>query len=403
MPAAEDLAALTETVMRANGFAPSRPPLPNPPPVRHVVLIVKEGRTYDEVLGDVPRTSSGAAMSDAEVARYGMDGTVEGGHQRLSLKNAHITPNAHAIASQWAFSDNFYSDADGTIDGHHWLNGVYPNAWTQSSLFAAYGNLKDFAMSAAPGRLAFPGMASSVLPEDHPGAPTLWSHLAGHGVSFYNFGEGFDMPGAVRQSGMEPLGVRFLTDMPMTAALRDRTSRGYPGYNLSISDQDRAAAFIHEMDEKFVKAGGDLPQFVFIYLPGDAAGVMNPDDRHPYKESFVADNDLALGRIVEYLSAAKWWKDTAVFVTESTAVGGIDHISANRTILLAAGPWIKQGYVSHANVSFPGLLKTIFWIFALPPLSLFDASAADLRDCFAATPAETQFHALSVDPRLFVR
>ncbi len=166
MPAPEDLAALTETVMRANGFAPKRPVIPTPPPIRHVVLIVKEGRTYDEVLGDIHATPQGPAMSDPEIARYGMNGVAEGGHQRLSLKGVRVTPNTHAIATQWAFSDNFYADGDGTVDGHHWLAGVYPNAWTETSLFAAYGNLKDFRMSAAPGRLAFPGMASSVLPED---------------------------------------------------------------------------------------------------------------------------------------------------------------------------------------------------------------------------------------------
>lgn len=401
MPAEEDLAALTETVMRANGFAPKRPPMPAPPPVRHVVLIVKEGRTYDEVLGDIHATPHGPAMSDPEIARYGLNGVAEGGHQRLSLKGVRVTPNAHAIATQFSFSDNFYADGDGTVDGHHWLAGVYPNAWTETSLFAAYGNLKDFRMSSAPGRLAFAGMASSVLPEDAPPAATLWSHLESHGISFYNFGEGFDLPGAVQQPGMAPLGARFLTDMPMPAALHDRTSQQYPGYNLAISDQDRASAFIREVDEKFVKGGADLPQFLYVYLPGDAAGASNGDEGHPYKESFVADNDLALGRIVEYLAASKWWKDTAVFVTESTAVGGIDHISANRTVLLAAGPWVKREYVSHMNVSFPGLLKTIFWILGAGPLNLFDASAADLRDCFAATPDLAQFHAVAGDPRIF--
>jgi hypothetical protein len=375
--------------------------MPAPPPVKRVVLIVKEGRTYDEVLGDVRGTSHGSAMSDPEIARYGLNGVAEGGHQRLSLKGVRVTPNAHAIAGHWAFSDNFYADGDGTVDGHHWLAGVYPNAWTESSLFAAYGNLKDFRMSAAPGRLAFPGMASSVLPEDAPPSATLWSHLANHRISFYNFGEGFDLPGAAQQPGMEPLGARFLADMPMPAALHGRTSRQYPGYNLAISDQERASAFIREMDEKFVKGGADPPQFLYVYLPGDAAGTSNGDDRHPYKESFIADNDLALGRIVEYLSASKWWNDSAIFVTESTAVGGIDHISANRTVLLAAGPWIKRGYVSHMNVSFPGLLKTIFWILGAGPLNLFDASAADLRDCFTTSPDLAQFHAVPGDPRIF--
>jgi YVTN family beta-propeller protein len=401
MPAPEDLAALTETVMRANGFAPKRPVIPTPPPIRHVVLIVKEGRTYDEVLGDIHATPKGPAISDPEIARYGMNGVAEGGHQRLSLKGVRVTPNTHAIATQWAFSDNFYADGDGTVDGHHWLAGVYPNAWTETSLFAAYGNLKDFRMSAAPGRLAFPGMASSVLPEDAPPAANLWSHLANHRISFYNFGEGFDLPGAVQQPGMPPLGARFLTDMPMPAALHDRTSQQYPGYNLAISDQERASAFIREVDEKFVKGGADLPQFLYVYLPGDAAGAANVDEGRPYKESFIADNDLALGRIVEYLSASKWWNDTVVFVTESTAVGGIDHISANRTLLLAAGPWVKPGYVSHMNVSFPGLLKTVFWLLGAGPLNLFDASAADLRDCFTSSPNAAPFHAIMGDPRIF--
>ncbi len=397
MPAPEDLPALTETVMRANGFAPKRAAPAALPPVKHVVLIVKEGRAFDEVLGDAGE----GAMGDPALARYGLNGTVEGGHQRLSFKGARLTPNTHAIARQWSFSDNFYSDADGTVDGHHWINGVYPNAWTESSLFAAYGNLKDFRMSDAAGRLAFPGMASSVTPEDDPASSSLWSHLAQRGISFFNFGEGFDLPGAVQGKNMGPLGARFLTDMPMMTALRERTSRDYPGYNLSISDQDRATAFIRQVDDDYVKAGKDLPQFVYIYLPGDAAGQANADDSHPYKESYIADNDLALGRIVEYLSATKWWNDTAIFVTESTAVGGVDHISANRTLLLAAGPWMKRGYVSHVNVSFPGLLKTIFRIFGVPPLNLFDASAADLSDCFAETSDPAPYRAEALDPRVF--
>lgn len=407
LPAPEDLPGLTETVMRANGFAPKHAAPAGLPPVKHVVLILKEGRSYDEVLGDevmgdaAPGDPGRSAMGDPALARYGLNGTVDGGHQRLSFKGAKLTPNTHAIARQWTFSDNFYSDGEGTVDGHHWINGVYPNAWTESSLFAAYGNLKDFRMSPAAGRLAFPGMASSVTPEDNPASSSLWSHLAQQGISFFNFGEGFDLPGAVQGKNMGPLGARFLIDMPMMAALRERTSRDYPGYNLSISDQDRASAFIRQVDDDYVKTGKDLPQFVYIYLPGDAAGPANTDDAHPYKESYIADNDLALGRIVEYLSATKWWNDIAVFVTESTAVGGVDHISANRTLLLAAGPWIKRGYVSHMNVSFPGLLKTIFRIFGIPPLNLMDASAADLGDCFAKSPDPAPYRVQAVDPRVF--
>jgi YVTN family beta-propeller protein len=393
LPAANDLPALTATVWRANGFVPQHSSLPSPPAgVRHVVLIVKGNRSYDEILGGLSSASNGHAMGDADLARYGIAGVVDGGHQRFSIKDVHVTPNHQAIARQWAFSDNFYADSDGGIDGHHWLTGVYPNAWTESSLLAAYGDMKDFRASAAPGRLAFPGSATAVEPEDVSAGGTLWSHLAAHGVSFYNFGEGLDLPGAVG---------RFLTDMPMPAELYERTSHEYPGFNSSISDQDRASAFIGEMDEKFGKTASDLPQFLFVYLPGDAAGTPRAGSGYAYRESYVADNDLALGRILQYLSGSRWWKETTVFVTESSALGGIDHINANRTVLLAAGPWVKRSYVSHVNTSFPGLLKTIYWLLGLPPQNLFDASAADLRDCFAAKPDFAEYRVVKGDPRIF--
>jgi DNA-binding beta-propeller fold protein YncE len=393
LPAADALAALTATVLRSNGFEPMRRPAPTPPPgVRHVVLIVKESRSYDEILGGLTSASNGHAMGDANLARFGIAGIVDGGHQRFSMKDVHVTPNHQAIARQWAFSDNFYADSDGAIDGHHWLTGVYPNAWTESSLFAAYGNMKDFRLNSAPGRLSFPGSASSVQPEDIGAGGTLWSHLARHGVSFYNFGEGLNLPGAEG---------RYVTDMPMPSELYSRTSHEYPGFNMSVSDQDRATVLIRELDEKFAKPGAALPQFVYIYLPGDATGASRADAGYAYKESFVAGNDMALGKILAYLSGTSWWKETAAFVTESSALGGIDHIHANRTILLAAGPWVKRNYVSHVNTSFPGLLKTIYWLLGLPPQNLFDASAASLQDCFTSTPDFAPYKQLAPDPRIF--
>jgi DNA-binding beta-propeller fold protein YncE len=393
LPAANDLPALTSTVMRANGFAPQRPAPPPPPAgVRHVVLVVKGNRSYDEILGGLSGASNGHAMGDAALARYGIAGVVDGGHQRFSIKDVHVTPNHQAIARQWAFSDNFYADSYGGLDGHHWLTGVYPNAWTESSLLAAYGEMKDFRASSAPGRLAFPGSATAVGPEDVSAGGALWSHLSAHGVSFYNFGEGLDLPGAVG---------RFVTDMPMPAALYPRTSHEYPGFNMAISDQDRATVFIREVEEEFGKAGSDLPQFLYVYLPGDVGGAPRAAAGYEYKESYVADNDLALGRILEYLSGTRWWNETTVFVTEASALGGIDHINANRTVLLAAGPWVKRSYVSHVNTSFPGLLKTIYWLLGLPSQNLFDASAADLRDCFTDKPDVTPYRVVKGDPRIF--
>jgi hypothetical protein len=170
---------------------------------------------------------------------------------------------------------------------------------------------------------------------------------------------------------------------------------------MNIPDQFRASQFIQEMDRKYVKGGAELPQFLFIHLPNDHMTRERPDDGYPYEESFVADNDYALGRILQYLSSTKWWKEMAVFVTEDDAQGGVDHIDAQRTVLLCAGPWIRKSYVSHVNTSFPGLLKTIFRLLHLPPLNLYDAAATDLSDVFASAPDAAPYKVLPVDVRLF--
>ena len=402
LPRADELAAHTAFVIQANGFTPhADPPRPLPDGIRHVVLIVKENRTYDEVFGDVHEASNGRAMGTPQMARFGSRGYLDGQGKRLSIRDLQVTPNHHAIAQQWSFSDNFYADSDASVGGHHWLVGAYPNAWTESSLLAAYSEKKDFRLGAAPGRRLFAGSASSVHPEEQLEAGTIWHHFARHGVSFYNFGEGFDLAGVDQGGDLEPTGARFLTNVPMPEPLYRNTSRQYPGFNMNIPDQYRASQFIHEIAEKYVDTGSDLPQFVLVYLPSDHMADARPEDGYPYRESFVADNDLALGRILEYLSGTKWWNQMAVFVTEDDAEGGVDHIDAHRTLLLGAGPWFKKNYVSHTNTSFPGLLKTIFRLLHVPPLSLFDGTASDLSDCFASRPDPARYQALPVDKRLF--
>ena len=397
LPSAADLPAQTAVVMDANGFAPrALPALPLPDQVKHVVLIVKESRSYDEVLGDVP-----GAMGAPGLARYGRLGFADGRRQVLSLKNVDITPNQHAIAQQWTFSDNFYSDAEGSVDGHHWLAGAYPNAWTQSSLQAAYGDLKDFRASTAAGRLSFAGNAASVQPEDLSQGGTVWNHLSRHGISFLNFGEGFELAGIAEGPGMEPAGGRFATNIPMPEILFRDTVRNYPGFNLEISDADRAARFMREIDSRYGRTGADLPSFLYIHLPGDYGAAPNVPGGYPYTASYIAANDYALGTIVQYLSRTRWWNHMAILVTEDDAQGGVDHLDAHRTILLCAGPWFRKGYVSHVNASYPALWKTIFRLLGAPPLNLFDAAASDLSDAFSRTSDSTQYHLRSVDARIF--
>jgi YVTN family beta-propeller protein len=402
LPARSELAGHTSVVLEANGFNPSRrPAVAVPDAVKHVVLIVKENRTFDEVFGDIREASNSQVLSAPPLARFGRYGYALG-RNRLSIQRVNVTPNHHQMAARWSFSDNFYADSDVSVDGHHWLVGSYPNAWTQSSLMAAYGGEKTFRMpTTAPGRLLFAGSNSSVHPEEQLEAGTIWHHLDRNKISFRNFGEGFELAGVDEGPGLKPTGARFVTNVPMPDLLYRNTSRDYPQFNMNIPDQFRASQFIAEIEQKYVKGGESFPQFIYIHLPNDHTAEPRPEDGYAYEASFIADNDYALGRIVEYLSNTPWWREMAIFVTEDDSQSGVDHIDAHRTVLLGVGPYFKHNYVSHMNVSFPGLLKTIFRLLKLPPLNLFDAAASDLADMFSIAPDFAPYQVQPVDARIF--
>jgi YVTN family beta-propeller protein len=375
---AGDLATLTRTVFRNNGFdaVTDRPALPEA--IRHVVIIVKENRTFDEVFGDV----DGAP----DLARYGRK----------------VTPNHHAFVDRWAMSDNFYADSEVSTDGHHWLVDSYPNVWTESTLMAGYAGAKEFRLTPnAPGRLSFAQSDSSVHPEDQLEAGTLWNNLQRHGISFRNFGEGFELAGVDEGVGLKPTGARYLTNIPMPEILYENTSRGYPNFNTNIPDQFRASQFIQEIRDLYEKPGRDLPRLIFIHLPEDHTADPRPDDGYPSRASYVADNDLALGRIVEYLSHSPWWRDMAIFITEDDAAGGVDHVDAHRTLMMVVSPYAKHGYVAHENSSFSGMLKTVYRALQLPPLNLYDAVSTDLSDCFRNTADFRPYDALPSDSEIF--
>jgi YVTN family beta-propeller protein len=340
LPAATALPAYTDFVMRAAGLMPpaaSSPPFPKE--IQHVVLIVKSGQTFDEVLGDLTATGNGRVMAMPGLARFGRQGYANGRGKRLSLQRLNITPNLHAIAQRWSFSDNFYADSLWSAVGRQWLAAAYPDAWTEALLRA--------------GRID--------LPEDRP----LWRTLTERQISFYSLGT----PG-------------------------DAT------WNTKTSDTDRASRFIQEIEDRFAQPGADLPRFVSAYLPNDSLAEPRPEDGYPYAESFAADNDMAVGRILAYLSASKWWRQMAVFITEDSARGP-DHVDARRTLLLCAGPWAKKSYVSHRNASFPALIRTICEVLGLTALNLYDASAASLSDCFTPEPDFTPYQALPSNPVLY--
>jgi YVTN family beta-propeller protein len=407
LPSREQLDGHTQQVLANNGFLPLEgEPEPIPDELKYVVLIIKENRTYDEVFGDIQQAANGAVNGAPGLARFGSLGYAEpertGLISRGEIRDVPITPNHHALARRFAFSDNFYCDSEVSVDGHHWAIGSYPNIFTESSLMASYGGQKDFRMpTQAPGRLIYPQSNSSLHPEEQLEAGALWHHLEDHGVSFRNFGEGFELAGVDEGKGLKPTGARVLTNVPMPDPLYRNTSRNYPGYNMNIPDQYRATQFINEIEELYRRPGKDLPRLLYIHLPNDHMDRPRPEDGYPFRASFVADNDIALGRIVEYLSSTPWWKQMAIMITEDDAQGGVDHVDSHRSIMLVVSPFARRNYVSRRNVSMPGMLKTAFRILNLPPLNLYDATAQDLADCFTESPDFSPYKTLLPTKLLF--
>ncbi len=377
VPTDSELEHQTEVVFEANGFISSRSsqtksPLENKvPPIRYVVLIVKGDRSFDEILGDIEKAGAKQVLSEPSFARFGSDGYVPGGRKRFSLM-VDVTPNHHEIAERWAFADNFYADSDYSSAGHHWLAGVCPDFWSETEpLYHEAGNRDGSLHAEAPGRRLFPRGTVAVTALELPSAGTLWSHLERHHVTYRNFHEERDKD--VSESDM---------------------------LDTNISDQSRASHFIETVRRDYLAPGKPLPQFVEIHLPNDTTGSPSGDG-FDYPASYVADNDYALGRILEFLSNSPWWKEMAVFVTEAGAEDGADHIDSHRTLLLGAGPWFRSNYVSHTNASFPALLSTIFKLLDLPPLNLYDATADDLLDMFGNVPDFAPYEVKPEDSRLF--
>lgn len=412
LPVDERLKEGTELVLKNNGFIPvveetrltpvARAPGAASDEIKYVVFITKENRTFDEMFGDLKYDDGQMVEGLADLARFGMDATVINDAIGKRYEHVAITPNHHALAYEFGTSDNFYMDSDVSADGHRWLVGVYPNEWVETNTSASYSGNRDKRLgSTAPGRISIGGSDASVEPEDYLEAGGIWEHFERNGVSFRNWGEGFELAGAQEFEGLEPTGVRLPLNMPMPKPLFDNTSRDYPTFNMGVSDKYRADQFIKEFTDTYIDSSEPLPSFMNIYLPNDHCAGERPDAGYPFTASYVADNDLALGRIVEFLSHTKYWPNMVIFVTEDDPQGGVDHVDAHRSILLAIGPYVKRGHVSHDHTSIVSIIKTINLIFGLPSLNQYDAAAADLTDFFTDTPDFTPYTLKPVDPRVF--
>jgi DNA-binding beta-propeller fold protein YncE len=403
VPDAERLAQYTRQVI-GNTFisktitADAKNPLPalpglTPTPIKYIVYITKENRTYDEVLGQLKQ-----AVGDSTLARFGVncEYTLPDA-LRVKFPGLKVSPNHLKAAQQFAFSDDYYCDSDASIHGHHWMLGVIPNEWVEAN-----SNVSKTAniFSDAPGR-RFPGSTGSMDPEDYAERGGLWEALDRKHIDFYNFGEGNETAHNREIWTDTATGSGHVVMVPMQKALFSRTSHNYAGFNTNIPDQFRMDQFEGEFTKKWIKGKEKMPSLITMQVPNDHGADVRPKDGYPYRQSYMADNDLAVGRILHFLSRTKYWKNMLVIITEDDPQGGVDHIDAHRSILMMAGPYIKKGYVSHTHANFGAILKTIYNILDVPYVNQYDATGTLLTDFFTDKPDYTPYTFVKSDTRIF--
>ncbi len=366
-------------------------------PIKHIVFISKENRTYDEVFGQVEKGDG-----NAKLARYGSGVSFQNSKRTASVQNADIMSNHLKIANHFAIADNFYVDSDVSADGHRWLVNTYPNEWCETCTAASYGGNRSFDInSKAPGVFAMTGSAGAIYPEDYNEAGSMWDHLERNSIDFFNFGFSIMFEPGIYDEKYKYEGIRHYINYPLPKPIWDRTSKQYPTYNMAIPDQFRIDQFQKEFEEKWISGQDTMPALITVIIPNDHGAGERPEAGYPFRESYMADNDLAVGRIVEYLSHTPYWENMLIVITEDDAQNGVDHIDAHRSVLMLASPWVKEDYVSHGHYSFGSIFKTFWNILGIPYLNQYDAGATDLADFFMDTPSFRPYAAIPADPRIF--
>jgi hypothetical protein len=220
-------------------------------------------------------------------------------------------------------------------------------------------------------------------------------------VDYFNFGMGLEFGSTVEDRQFKHIGQLYVVNYPVAGNLLDRSSRLFPTWNMAIPDQFRMDMFIQDFAARWAGQDKTLPSFISVYLPNDHGAGERPGEGYPFRESYMVDNDLALGRLVEFLSHTRYWKDTAIIVTEDDPQNGQDHVDAHRSLMMVISPYAKKGYVAHDHYSFGSLMKTFWHILGLPYLNQYDAGAADLADMFTGDADPSPYIALPGDPRIF--
>ncbi len=354
------LSALSKRVAQANGWGSPRPTAPYPP-FTHVIYIIKENRTYDQVLGDLPQGDG-----DTSLVFFGRS----------------VSPNHHALAERFGLFDRFLVNAEVSPDGHNWSTASYATDYLEKTVPSNYskrGRSYDYE-GANRGVRPAPGEDAA-----EPAQGYLWDLAQRKGLTFRNFGE-FVAPERGRGAGSDSLPASYRGLKPFLDA---HTDSSFPGFDMQVPDQHRADLWLRAL-QGWARAG-EMPALQILRLPNDhtmgaRAGALTP-------RAYMADNDLALGRVIEALSRSPFWRNTVVFVVEDDAQNGADHVDSHRAPFLVISAY-NQPAVWHRFTNTTDVLATIEQILSLEPLSHFDAYSRPLHGIFASEPDLTPYVAL---------
>lgn len=367
-----DLGSLTRGVARNNSWArrPSEGPArraarPRPIPervgepsvFRHVVYIIKENHTYDMTLGDLPQGN---------------------GDPSLCTFPEEVTPNQHALAREWVLLDNTYTSGTNSADGHQWAASSVANDYVERNYSA---HVRSYPYDGGD-------------PLAYSPAGFLWTAARRRGLSVRVYGEFVNEPRIVDTRGGRPTwqalwqdyrqgGNRFqITAHTDQEALRPLLHPRFIGFPMTVSDQWRADQFLEDLD-RFQREGG-LPNLSILLLPNNHTAGTNPS--MPTPRALVADNDLALGRIVDRISHSRFWSETLILVIEDDSQLGLDHVDGHRTLAYCISPYTRRGVVVSTPYNHTSFVRTMGLVLGFPPLNRFDRTATPLTDCFMDTP-----------------
>jgi YVTN family beta-propeller protein len=365
-PSDEQLATMTKKVYEISAYAdakkltpadaPIDSPIPrrvgDPSPIKHVFYVIRENRTYDQIFGDLP-----AADGDPTLTLFGDE----------------VTPNAHALAREFVLFDNFYVDAEVSYDGHAFSTGAYATDAVEKIWPTNYGSRGGIYLSEGGGGQRNPYGNLSAPPQGY-----IWDMAKRANVTVRSYGEFVYRDDKTR---------KVVAAVP---GLQGLINTDYPPYDLDILDNRRVDVWLEEF-RKFEREGG-LPQLSIIRLGNDHTAGTRSGARTP--RAMVAENDTALGRVVDAISHSKFWNESAIFVLEDDAQNGPDHVDAHRSPVLVVSPFTKRRVVDSSLYSTSSVLRTMELILGLEPMTQYDAAAAPMYAAFQPTPVATPFTAL---------